>query len=94
LARRQSALAWELRAATGLAQLRFSQHRFDEALDVLAPVYNRFTEGFESSDLMAARELLERLTGPFSDGRQRNIARQISPSNKLSVLIPAARGHA
>jgi predicted ATPase/DNA-binding winged helix-turn-helix (wHTH) protein len=94
LARRQSALAWELRAATGLAHLRFTQHRFDEARDVLAPVYDRFTEGFESFDLIAARELLERLTGPFSDERPQNVARQISQSNKLSVLIPAARGRA
>jgi predicted ATPase len=91
LARRQSALAWQLRAATGLAQLRFTQHRFDEARDVLAPVYARFTEGFASSDLIAARELLETLTGPFSDQRPRQVARQ---SNKLSVLMPAARSRA
>jgi hypothetical protein len=37
------------------------QDRFDEALDVLAPVVGRFTEGFESSDLKAARELLDKL---------------------------------
>jgi hypothetical protein len=42
------------------------QDRFDEALDVLAPVVGRFTEGFESSDLKAARELLDKLKNNFS----------------------------
>jgi predicted ATPase len=37
------------------------QDRFDEALDVLAPVVGRFTEGFECSDLKAAKELLDKL---------------------------------
>jgi predicted ATPase len=61
LAGRQSALAWELRTATSLARLWLMQDRFDEAVHVLAPVVGRFTEGFESSDLKAARELLDKL---------------------------------
>jgi predicted ATPase/DNA-binding winged helix-turn-helix (wHTH) protein len=61
LAGQQSTLAWELRAATSTARLRISQDRFDEAWGVLAPVYDRFTEGFESSDLKAAKALLDRL---------------------------------
>jgi predicted ATPase len=64
LARRQSSLAWELRTATSLARLRSLQGRRDEARDVLAPVYARFTEGFESPDLAAARHLLDELRGP------------------------------
>jgi predicted ATPase len=61
LARRQSALAWELRATTSLALLRRKQGCPDEAHGALAAVYDRFTEGFETSDLRAARRLLNEL---------------------------------
>jgi len=62
-ARRQSALSWELRAAMSLARLWRDQGRIREAHDLLAPVYDRFTEGFDTADLMTARTLLEQL-GP------------------------------
>lgn len=58
LARKQNALAWELRAAVSLARLWRDQTRSDEADKVLAPVYDRFTEGFDTADLKAARALL------------------------------------
>jgi predicted ATPase len=61
LAREQSALAWELRTATSLAQLWASQGRVDEASCVLRPVYERFTEGFDTPDLRAAKRLLDEL---------------------------------
>jgi tetratricopeptide (TPR) repeat protein len=61
LARDQSALAWELRAATSLAHLRARQGRADEAARVLRSVYDRFTEGFETFDLRAAKCLLDKL---------------------------------
>jgi predicted ATPase/DNA-binding winged helix-turn-helix (wHTH) protein len=61
MARQQDMLAWELRTATSLAGLRLAQKRHDDALAVLAPVYDRFTEGFESFDLKAARQLLDQL---------------------------------
>jgi len=60
-ARRQSALGWELRTATSLGQLWSREGRAGEALALLAPVYARFTEGFETADLQAARKLLEEL---------------------------------
>ena len=60
-ARRQSALAWELRTATTLARLRVAQGRGAEARQLLSPVYGRFTEGFASSDLKAAKQLLDGL---------------------------------
>jgi predicted ATPase/DNA-binding winged helix-turn-helix (wHTH) protein len=63
LAHRQKALSWELRAATGFARLRQQQGRPKDALDLLAPVYDRFTEGFQTRDLTAARGLLEELAG-------------------------------
>jgi predicted ATPase len=59
LAREQSALAWELRSATSLAHLRARQSRGDEAERVLRPVYDRFTEGFDTPDLRAAKRLLD-----------------------------------
>ena len=58
-ARRQRALSWELRAATSLARLLREQHRSTEAIALLAPIYNRFTEGFETADLKAAKALID-----------------------------------
>ncbi len=60
-ARRQGALSWELRAATSLARLWRDQNRPKAAREILAPVYDRFTEGFETTDLKAARLLLDGL---------------------------------
>jgi len=60
-ARGQGALSWELRAATSLARLWRDQDRTRAAREILAPVYNRFTEGFETTDLKAAKCLLDRL---------------------------------
>ena len=61
VARRQGALMWELRSATSLAGLRMQQGRHDEARQILAPVYDRFTEGFDTTDLRSARTMLESL---------------------------------
>jgi ATP/maltotriose-dependent transcriptional regulator MalT len=61
LAREQSSLAWELRTATSRAHLRARQGRADEAPRVLRPVYDRFTEGFDTPDLRAAKRLLDEL---------------------------------
>ncbi len=58
-ARHQGALSWELRAATSLARLLRDQGRHADAIACLRPVYDRFTEGFETADLIAAKELLE-----------------------------------
>jgi predicted ATPase len=57
-AHRQGALSWELRAAMSLARLRQQQDRAAEAGGLLAPVYARFTEGFGTADLQAAKALL------------------------------------
>ena len=58
VARRQDALAWELRAAMSLARLWRGQQRAGQARKLLSPVYHRFTEGFETADLVAAKALL------------------------------------
>jgi predicted ATPase len=57
-ARRQGALSWELRAATSLARLWRDQARIKDARELLAPVYDRFTEGFGSLDLQIAKRFL------------------------------------
>jgi predicted ATPase/DNA-binding winged helix-turn-helix (wHTH) protein len=61
VARQQGALFWELRAAMGLARKRNGQGRAADARQVLASVYDRFTEGFETADLKAAERLLATL---------------------------------
>jgi predicted ATPase len=61
VARRQSAKAFELRAAMGLAKLWDRQGRRQEARDLLAEVYGGFTEGFSTDDLTDARALLDEL---------------------------------
>ena len=60
-ARKQSALGWELRTATSLARLWSKDDRAADALALLAPIYARYTEGFETGDLKAARNLLDEL---------------------------------
>src|SRR6476620_10990151 len=61
VARRQGALMWELRSATSLAGLRGRQRRHEEARRILAPVYDPFTGGSETTDLRSARAMLESL---------------------------------
>jgi predicted ATPase len=60
-ASRQGALSWELRAATSLARLLNNQKRSADATALLQPVYDRFTEGFVTADLKAAKSLLDEL---------------------------------
>jgi len=60
-ARRQGALSWELRAATSLARMWRDQGRSQEARELLASVYDRFTEGFDTADLKATKALLDEL---------------------------------
>jgi predicted ATPase len=47
-ARSQQARSLELRAATDLARLWMNQGKCAEALDVLASIHGRFTEGFDT----------------------------------------------
>jgi predicted ATPase/DNA-binding winged helix-turn-helix (wHTH) protein len=61
LARTQEALAWELRATTDLARLWRDQGRVGEAYELLSPLYSRFDEGHETSDLKIATSLLDEL---------------------------------
>ena len=61
IAKAQSAKSLELRGATSLARLWQQQGKTAEAHDLLAPVYNWFTEGFATADLKDAKALLDEL---------------------------------
>jgi tetratricopeptide (TPR) repeat protein len=61
VAREQAALSWELRTAVSFARLRVKQDRQDHARQLLAPVYDRFTQGFETPDLRSAKAMLQSL---------------------------------
>jgi hypothetical protein len=60
VAQAQRALSFELRAAMSLARLWDAQGRREPARKLLEDTYGAFTEGFDTRDLVAARELLER----------------------------------
>ncbi|MDM0025289.1 ATP-binding protein [Variovorax saccharolyticus] len=61
--RQHEALAWRLRCATSLAAAWMKDGRLDDARDLLEPVYEGFSEGFDTHDLQAARRLLEAMSG-------------------------------
>ena len=72
-ARERQTLSWELRAATSLARLLRDQDRLADAIACLRPVYDRFTEGFSTADLIAAKQLLNEL----SHGHQQRPASEL-----------------
>jgi predicted ATPase len=59
IAEEQGAGLWELRAATSLARLRRDQGRTREAHNLLAPLLDRFNEGFETADFKAAKAVID-----------------------------------
>ena len=62
IAREQKAKSCELRSAISLARLYKNQNKQKEAHNVLAEIYNSFTEGFETMDLREAKTLLNELS--------------------------------
>jgi hypothetical protein len=64
LARRGAEKSLELRAAMSIARLWRDQGRRAEAREVLKPVYDWFTEGFDVRDLQNARVLIDDLARP------------------------------
>jgi predicted ATPase/DNA-binding winged helix-turn-helix (wHTH) protein len=73
VARRQEALAWELRAATSLARLYQRRGRAEAGAAMLSAVVQRFAAGETTADLIEARTLLE---GKSTDRRASNAPRR------------------
>jgi predicted ATPase len=61
IARGAEAKSWELRAATSMARMWLRDSRSDDARTLLTPVYDWFTEGFDTADLVEAKDLLDQL---------------------------------
>jgi predicted ATPase/DNA-binding winged helix-turn-helix (wHTH) protein len=80
LARRQGASAWELRAAISLAELSRDPGRAASAHTALAAIVDRFSEGFDTGDLRAARALLGGRDGPDDGSGDLPLANHPSPS--------------
>ncbi|MET4823145.1 putative ATPase [Bradyrhizobium ottawaense] len=62
LARKQRGRSFELRVAMSMARLWRDRGKRNEARELLAPIYDWFTEGFDTRDLKEAKALLEELT--------------------------------
>jgi tetratricopeptide (TPR) repeat protein len=69
IAKSQEGKTLELRAATSLARLWQRQARSGEARSLLQPVYDWFTEGFDTASLRDAKALLDELTPGPGEGR-------------------------
>jgi len=61
MARAQGSHKWQLRAASSLSSLWKQQKKKKEARQVLSVAYGRFTEGFDTTELRAAKSLLAQL---------------------------------
>jgi predicted ATPase len=61
LARERGLLSYELRTSISLARLWADRAQRDKALELLDPIFNRFSEGFQTRDLLAAANLLQQL---------------------------------
>jgi predicted ATPase len=62
LAQQQDARLWELRSATSLARLWATLGRRADALDLITPIHDWFTEGLDMPDLTGARTLMAELS--------------------------------
>jgi len=63
IAQHQEAKSWELRTTISLCKLMTTQNRHKEAYDLLKPIYEWFTEGYDTVDLIEAQTLLQSLQG-------------------------------
>ena len=61
LARERGLLSFELRVGTSLARFWAGRAQRDKALELLDPIFNRFSEGFQTRDLVAAANLLQQI---------------------------------
>jgi class 3 adenylate cyclase/predicted ATPase len=83
VARRQKALSLELRAAMALSRLLRERGELERAEGYLAGVYSRFTEGFDTADLIEAKKLL-------SDMCETTVGRVPSQSGRRAGFVSAS----
>jgi DNA-binding winged helix-turn-helix (wHTH) protein/predicted ATPase len=62
IAQQQKAKTYELRARMSLSRLFQKQNKHQEARNVVAEIYDSFTEGFDTADLLEAKTLLDALS--------------------------------
>ena len=62
IAREQKAKSWELRTVMSVARLYQNQGKQKQARVLLAEIYDRFTEGFDTVDMREAKALLDKLS--------------------------------
>jgi predicted ATPase len=70
-----------------LSRLWQQQGKRDEARNLLAEIYNWFTEGFDTRDLKEARALLEELEGK----KQKRQSEKQSKRQRKEQAIPRRR---
>ena len=88
IAKHQQARCWELRTSCDLSRLWQRQGRSGEALELLQPVYDQFTEGFNTEDLRDARKLLQDLRGTLRQRPAKDANRRIiGPKRKRPDVI-------
>jgi predicted ATPase len=63
-ARQESVPPFELRAGLELARIWIGRGEVQEAHDLIEPIYNRFSEGLATPDLISARRMLEQTSAP------------------------------
>ena len=88
IAQRQQARCWELRTSCDLARLWQRQGRNKKALKLLQSVYDQFTEGFDTADLLDAQELLRNLRRSLADGGRR---RRVRRNGRTTTVRSKAR---
>jgi tetratricopeptide (TPR) repeat protein len=88
IAQRQSAKLWELCAATSLARLWRDQGKSAEARELLAPVYDWFTEGLGTRVLQEAKALLDELSADPNAGMGDDVAP--APTSGRNVMYDSA----
>jgi hypothetical protein len=98
IARRQSALSWELRSTLTLVDLQARRGGGEQTLHRLSTIYGRFTEGFATSDLKAAAETLSKFDHSpdacrLAEVEDRALGGALSSAAHLrSDAVPAAGG--
>jgi predicted ATPase len=81
-ARTDGAVGWELRAANSLARLWRQTQRAADAAELLQRTLSKFAEGFETADIVDARQLLQSTLGARRDERRKDGSRSRSNRKK------------